>query len=64
MNTTPCALLTLLFALALPAAAQSPLKCPDLKPKTRQLKTLRMQPQRLADAAKESLDALLAGFPL
>ncbi|MDD2806134.1 MAG: hypothetical protein PHV33_11305 [Elusimicrobiales bacterium] len=34
------------FALSLPAAAQADLKCPELKPKTRQLKVLRMQPQR------------------
>lgn len=36
----------LLAAFAAPAAAQSQLKCPELKPKTRQLKVTRMQPQR------------------
>ncbi|HCC47537.1 MAG TPA: hypothetical protein DEQ38_05400 [Elusimicrobia bacterium] len=34
------------FGLCLPAAAQTSLKCPELKPKTRSLKTIRMQPQR------------------
>lgn len=46
MMNAPLTLLAAVFALALPAAAQSPLKCPELKPRTRQVRTLRMQPQR------------------
>ena len=35
-----------ILALGLPAAAQTELKCPELKPRTRALKVLRMQPLR------------------
>ena len=44
MRTISCAFL--LAALAAPAAAQSQLSCPELKPRTRQLKIVRMQPLR------------------
>lgn len=43
------------LGLCLPAAAQTSLKCPELKPKTRSLKTIRMQPQRRGKAWLEGL---------
>lgn len=39
-------MLLALLPLALPAFAETSLKCPELNPKTRSLKVLRMQPQR------------------
>ncbi|OGR41831.1 MAG: hypothetical protein A2X35_11000 [Elusimicrobia bacterium GWA2_61_42] len=42
----PTAFLALLFCLSAPAAAQTDLRCPELKPKTRSLKISRMQPLR------------------
>lgn len=55
MKTAFYAFLLAAFGLSLPAAAQSALKCPELKPKTRSLKTVRMQPQR---RGKEWLEGL------
>lgn len=48
-------LLLAAFAIVLPASAETSLKCPDLKPKTRSLKIQRMQPLR---RGKEWLEGL------